>query len=214
MPSFHEVRLPTCISLEAQGGPRFYTTIMTLSSGYEKRNINWSQVRAEYDIGYAIKTPEVMAELRAFFYARRGRAYGFRFKDHGDYLLERQKIGDTDGSTSEFQIYKRYSSAGVDYDRNLYKIVSNADAETDLSVWVDGSLLTEGGGDTGYTVNRNLGIITIGAIHASTIGKDIEVRCEFDNAVRFDTDHFNVTLVTKNIQSCTSLPLVEVRDIS
>jgi uncharacterized protein (TIGR02217 family) len=52
-----------------------------------------------------------MDELTAFFYARRGPAYGFRFKDWNDYLLTQEVIAHGDGATTVFQITKTYTSA-------------------------------------------------------------------------------------------------------
>ncbi len=155
MTSFHEVRFPVLVSYGANGGPKFNTTVLTLSSGYEKRNINWSQVRGEYDVAFGIKTEEEMNAVREFFYARRGKAYGFRYKDWTDFNLERQSIGMTDGETDTYQVYKRYTSAGINYDRNIQKVVSNADAVTDLRVWVGSTLMVEGAGAGEYTVDRN-----------------------------------------------------------
>ena len=48
--AFHEVQFPTSISMGAVGGPRFSTTITTLSGGTEQRNINWKQSRGEWDV--------------------------------------------------------------------------------------------------------------------------------------------------------------------
>jgi len=111
--TFQNIRFPTDISYGATGGPKFNTTVLTLSSGHEKRNINWSSVRCEYDVAYGIKTQSQMDDVRDFFYARRGRAYGFRFRDWSDYELVRQSIGSTDTATQTFQVYKRYTNNSV-----------------------------------------------------------------------------------------------------
>lgn len=107
---FHEVRFPTDISYGSNGGPGFLTNILELASGHEQRNIEWSLAKAKYDVQYGIKTREQMQDVLDFFYARRGRGYGFRFKDWMDYQIPRQQIG-TMGSTqnvSTLQVFKRY----------------------------------------------------------------------------------------------------------
>ena len=90
---FDEVRLPTNIEIGAQGGPQFNTTIIALSSGFEKRNINWADSKGTWDIGYSIRYKEDLDIVIQFFYARRGRANGFRFKDWSDFELPQQLIG-------------------------------------------------------------------------------------------------------------------------
>ncbi len=72
---FHDVRFPDAIARGATGGPEYSTDIISVASGFEQRNINWQASRARYDIGTGIRTREQMAEVIAFFRARKGRAY-------------------------------------------------------------------------------------------------------------------------------------------
>ena len=91
--TFHDTRLPVDIERGALGGPGFKTTISPLGSGKEQRNIDWSRIRSEFDIGYGLmEQNSVLLEatidsLHAFFYAREGRAHTFRFKDWADYRI-------------------------------------------------------------------------------------------------------------------------------
>lgn len=212
--AFQEVRFPTDIAYGARGGPKFNTIVLTLTNGHEQRNKNWSLVRHEYNVGQRIKTQTQIDTLRDFFYARNGRADGFRFRDWSDYTLDRQVIGTTDGSTQTFQIYKRYTNNSVNYDRDLTKIVADVDTvATLLSVWVGGSPITEGAGAGEFTIDRNTGIITLGSTLYAASGDDVEVECEFDVPVRFDTDHFDVEIDNFSSQSWSGIPIVEIRDI-
>lgn len=163
MVSFHSVRLPEDVEKGAQGGPMFHTSILTLSSGFEKRNADWSRTRATYDIAYGIQDKENAHAVLEFFYARYGRLYGFRFKDWGDYELGKlttqggftetpQSIGVGDAVTTAYQIYKRYSSGGFNFDRKITRPVSGT-----WNVYVEGVLQTE---TTHYTINYDTGIIT------------------------------------------------------
>jgi uncharacterized protein (TIGR02217 family) len=187
----------------------FKTTILELSSGREKRNIDWSKVRASYDALHGIKTHEDMDAIRAFFYARQGRAYGFRFKDWGDFEISQQSIGTTDTSTTDFQIFKRYTSGSVNYDRDITKPV-----EGTVEVWVNSVSIEEGVGGSNFQVDTTTGIITLGSTLAATTGQTVEVDCQFDVPVRFDTDHFAPSHDFYNIESWESIPLLEVRDIT
>jgi uncharacterized protein (TIGR02217 family) len=56
--------------IRRDGGPKFSTNVIILSSGYESRNQNWALARAEYDISTGIKTKADMDAVIAFFYAR------------------------------------------------------------------------------------------------------------------------------------------------
>mgnify|MGYP005839197101 CR=1 FL=1 len=210
--AFHEVRLPDFIERGAQGGPGFSTTIISLSSGFERRNIDWSQTRQSWDIGYGILGEDnTAAEFRIskileFFYAREGRAHGFRFKDWTDHKIARQSIGLTDGSNATFAIFKRYTSGGIDYDRAVKKIVSGT-----VSLWVNNTAITEGAGAGEFSINLNTGIITLGATLAATTTQDVEVECEFDIPVRFDIDKMELNVFLADASSIPNITLVELR---
>lgn len=200
--AFDEVRLPGCIERGAQGGPGFKTTIITLSSGFEKRNQDWSETRGSWDIGYGIKTIPDLNDIIKFFYARRGRARGFRFKDWSDYIMQKQAIGIGDGVNDDYQIFKRYTSGGQDYDRVLTKIVTGSEL-----VYVN-DVLQPGGN---YTIDYNTGLITFGAMHIPTVGLIVSVSAEFDVPVRFDIDKLNITMQQFDQGAVPQITLVELK---
>lgn len=210
--AFHETRLPEEVERGAQGGPGFNTTVIVLSSGFERRNINWEHARQRWDVGYGVMERDGgvndrdFAEVLAFFYAREGRAHGFRFKDWSDFELARQAIGVTDGSNDEFQVFKRYTSGGITHDRTLRKLVSGT-----LTVWVDDVEISEGAGTSQYEVDLNTGLVTLGSTLAAQSGTDVEVEVEFDVPVRFDVDQLELSVLLYNAASVPSLPIVEIR---
>ena len=83
--AFHEVRFPDNISRGARGGPERRTQIVEMASGDEERNGSWADSRRRYDASYGIRKADDLAAVIAFFEARRGRLYGFRWKDWADY---------------------------------------------------------------------------------------------------------------------------------
>ena len=198
---FDEVRLPDDVERGATGGPMFKTTVITLSSGHEKRNQDWAETRGEWDIGYGIQTKENMTDVIKFFYARRGRARGFRFKDWSDFEMEKQAIGVGDSVNAIFQIYKRYTSGSVDYDRVLNKIVADT-----IEVYVNNVLQAA----NRYTINLNTGIITFlpGFIPGPV---PVAAACEFDVPVRFDTDKLGVSMQTFDAGSIPQINVVELK---
>lgn len=204
MASFHEVRFPDDISYGAVGGPGFNTTVLTLSSGYEKRNMNWELQRSQYNVAHGLRTVEDAQQVLDFFYGRRGRAYGFRYKDWLDYELSRQSIGTGNGSNKVFQAFKLYDADVNPYSRTLNKLVDGT-----VRVWVNNVERSIGTGSTNFSVDINTGLVTF--VTAPTNGYTVEMQCEFDVPVRFDTDLSQFNYEAFNTASWTSITLVEVR---
>jgi uncharacterized protein (TIGR02217 family) len=212
MSSFHDVRFPTAISYGSSGGPMFSTTIMALNSGFERRNINWSKVRASYEAVHGVKSSEDMEEILAFFYARMGRAYSFRFKDWADYNTGLQLIGLGDGEKTKFQITKSYNSGGYQYFRDITKIVYQDDDGEPLNTLENVTVgETPQEMDTDFTLDPNTGIITFAVPPAEGVAVRIE-NAEFDVHVRFDTDHLNAVHDFWETQTWPSIPLVEIKE--
>lgn len=214
----HEVRLPDDIERGAVGGPQFKTVVHESDTGFEQRDIKWAQARGSWDISYglmAIEDPAtlktVLPDIVEFFRAREGRAHSFRFKDWADFKIgdpddpasNNQAIGIGDNLEVDFQIFKRYSSGGVDYDRTIYKIVSGT-----LTVFLDGVLQVEGGGND-YTVDLNTGVITFNVTPPTN--DVISVACEFDVLVRFGSDKLDLSVETFNSGSVPAIEIVELR---
>lgn len=207
--AFHDERFPVNIARGARGGPRRRTQVVELSSGFEERNASWADSRREYDIGYGLRNADDLQEAVAFWEARLGQLYGFRFKDWSDYkscLPSRvpdardQLLGAGTGSATQFQLRKGYGAAQHVYWRNITRPVIG-------SVRVS---LGEVEQFTGFTVDHTTGIVTF----ASAPGAGVEVRAgfEFDVPVRFAADMIDVTLSIERTGSIQSIPLIELRD--
>lgn len=195
--NFHNVRFPEDVSYGSSGGPGFKTAILELSSGHEQRNIEWSLARASYDASYGIKTREQMEDVLDFFYARRGMAYGFRFKDWMDFQIPRQIMGVGTGVDDDLQVFKRYEPlTSYGYSRPILKIVPSS-----VSVWADNVI------QDATRVDLDSGLIDTRGL----IGQTIEVACEFDVPVRFGTDEVKINHDDWELMSWPSIPLVELR---
>lgn len=186
----------------------FNTTVLELASGYEKRNINWSKVKARYNVMHGVKKPSQMTELLNFFYARYGRAYSFPFYDHKDHDITNQVIGEGDGTTQVFQLIKTYSSGGHSYERLITKIKP----DTISGVTVGGVPREYNSvAANGYSVNNLTGEITF--VTAPGDGAEIVVgACEFYVHVRFDSDFMDIQLVTWDAETWADIFLVEVKE--
>lgn len=209
MLSFHEALFPVNISYGSSGGPKFKTTVFTSDAGYEQRNVDWAYPKAEYDVSHAIKTQEQMDELTAFFFARHGRAFGFRYKDWNDYKLENASMIGTGETT--VQITKTYVSTQTEsgetytFVRSIYKPAWG----TIIGVTVDGVAQVEA---TDFTINSTNGIMTFAVAPAQDAVITI-ASGEFHVPVRFDTDHLDSSHEGWMTQTWQSIPLIEDRNV-
>lgn len=148
-------RLPEDMSFDAQIGPMYSTDVVAVASGYEKRNQNWSEARLRMDVGF-IRTQAELDVLLAFFRAVKGKAIGFRVKDHSDYSASTAhgRIGVAavgDGTPGPFQLVKRYTDLGGNTtDRVIKKPVI-------VAVYRAGVLKTI---TTHYTIDMITGLVT------------------------------------------------------
>lgn len=204
--SFHDVRFPEQIALGATGGPTWSTQIITTASGAEQRNAAWAQARGRWNVDTGLRSRADLQVLLAFFRARRGRAYGFRFQDWSDFVLDRAPIATTNGSATSFQIVKTYVSGPASIARSIARPVAGT-----VRCWVDGIERNLGTGAAQFQVNTSTGIITIGSSLAALAAKPVEVQCEFDVPARFDTDDIEVSLRTYHSGEWADIPIIEVR---
>ncbi|MEZ5726361.1 MAG: DUF2460 domain-containing protein [Paracoccaceae bacterium] len=206
--AFHEVRFPENISRGARGGPERRTQIVELASGDEERNASWANSRRRYDVSYGIRRADDLAAVVAFFEARNGRLYGFRFKDWADHRSclpsqapspTDQQIGTGDGVATAFQLAKRYTSGGQSWTRTISKPVAGT-----VQIALNG--VSQG---SGWSVDHKTGLISFDT--APSTGIAITAGYEFDVPVRFDSDVLDVTLDIERLGSITSIPLLEIR---
>jgi uncharacterized protein (TIGR02217 family) len=210
--NFHEVRFPAGISLGAVGGPERKTEIVTLGSGFEQRNARWADSRRRYDAGYGVKTIDELHQVIEFFEERRGRLFGFRWKDWLDYkscpplatptALD-QEIGFGDGVKTIFQLTKRYGSAFAPYLRTIVKPSLGS-----VRIAIDGEILPEG---EDWSADHTTGRITFRPDRAPAVGKRITTGFEFDTPVRFDDDQLSISLDSLCSGSIPKIPIVELR---
>ncbi len=208
--SFHEVRFPANLSFGSTGGPERRTQVVTLANGFEERNTPWAHSRRRYDAGLGLRSLDDVAELIAFFEARRGRLHGFRWKDWADYRSGRpsapvtsldQLIGTGDGAQRVFQLAKTYDPDGVPYRRPIAKPVL-------------GTVLVALAGDdkvetVEFSVDCTTGAITFAV--PPDIGVPVTAGFEFDVPARFDADLIQVSVASFRAGDVPQVPVVEVR---
>ena len=213
--AFHEVLFPLDIALKSAGGPERRTEIVALGSGREERNTRWAHSRRRYDAGYGIKTLDALGAVVAFFEERRGRLYGFRWRDRLDHASAAsgvsgvsvsptdQVIGTGDGAADTFQLVKTYGGIYAPYQRPIVKAVPGS-----VRVAVAGSEVEEG---TAFTCDTATGVVTFLPGHGPSMGQAVTAGFLFDVPVRFDTDYLEVDLSAFAAGAIPKIPLLEIK---
>jgi uncharacterized protein (TIGR02217 family) len=207
---FHEIRFPASLSFGSVGGPERRTEVVTLANGFEERNTPWAHSRRHYDAGVSLRSLDDVEALIAFFEARRGQLFGFRWKDWSDYkscvpsktpsALD-QIIGVGDGVRLAFTLAKTYQSGQENYTRPIAKPVLGT-----VLVAIAGDPKVE---TLEFSVDTVSG--TIAFPTPPDPGVVITAGFEFDVPVRFDTDRIQTSVESFTAGSVPSVPVVELR---
>ncbi|MDQ0317828.1 DUF2460 domain-containing protein [Amorphus orientalis] len=210
--AFHEALFPLAVAFGATGGPERRTEIIVLGSGHEERNSRWADSRRRYDAGAGIRSLDDLYAVTAFFEERRGRLYGFRYRDPVDHRSGApgaelhptdQRIGIGDGATAGFQLVKTYGSVHAPWTRTIAKPVGES-----VRVAVAGAEVTAG---VAFTVDAGTGLVTFYPGYVPAVGQAVTAGFRFDVPVRFDTDRLEVSLTAFSAGSLPSVPIVEIR---
>jgi len=208
--NFHEVRFPASLSFGSLGGPERRTEVVTLANGFEERNTPWAHSRRRYDAGVGMRSLDDVEAMVAFFEARQGQLYGFRWKDWSDFrsckasgevTFQDQIIGQGNGVQTEWPLIKTYASGGYDYARPVKKPVLGT-----VLVGFDGIVLQE---DVDWEIDLNAGVVSFG--EAPDAGVEITAGYEFDVPVRFAVDAIQTSVASFQAGDVPSVPVVEVR---
>jgi uncharacterized protein (TIGR02217 family) len=173
--------------------------VVATGAGHEKRNVNWAEARGRWDVASGLKKQAQIDELIAFFRARRGKAYGFRFKDWTDYKAAGQLLGTGDDAQAQFQLVKHYPSGSVIEVRTITKPVAGT-----VKAYLDGAEQL-----SGWSVDTTTGLVTFST--APALDVEVTADFEFDVPVRFDTDHMAMTIETYRLRNWQQIRVVELR---
>lgn len=210
MNGFHEVRFPLDVSTQARGGPERVTEIVVTSSGREQRNARRAHARRRYEAGYGVKSATSLSQVLAFFEERRGRLYGFRWRDRSDYKscaptqeispLD-QKIGTGDGVMRCFPLIKTYGQDFAPYQRRIVKPVSGSVRMAVGGVECDKSF---------FDADSSTGLVSFHIDHVPPQGAAITAGYLFDVPVRFDTDYLEIDYAAFGTGGIPKIPLIEI----
>ncbi|MEM1035738.1 MAG: DUF2460 domain-containing protein [Pseudomonadota bacterium] len=200
MSGFHDVRFPLALAAGARGGPGRRTEVLTLASGREVRGASWAGSRRRWDVGGAVDTLSKLHDVIAFFEARQGRLYAFRFRDPMDFssagpgadvsALD-QVLGEGDDAQVRFGLRKAYG--------DVLRAIGFPLIET-VRVAVDGVEVLN------WTIED--GEIVFDA--PPSAGAGVTAGFEFDCAVRFESDRLEGVVEAFDIGRAVKIGLVEV----
>lgn len=211
MTDFHEIRFPLDIARGARGGPERLTQIVTLASGREIRNSRWAHSRRRYDAGVGVRTLDALAAVVAFFEERRGRLYGFRWRDQLDWkscppsqkpTATDQTIGIGDGVTASFQLCKDYGAGHAIYRRPITK-----PWQGEVLIAVNGIAQPQ---PLNVACDPATGLVTFAAGHVPPPGAAVTAGFLFDVPVRFDIDAIEVDLSAFEAGEIPKIPIIEI----
>ncbi|UIJ70631.1 DUF2460 domain-containing protein [Aurantimonas sp. HBX-1] len=206
--AFDEVRFPLRLSFGTSGGPGRRVEIVRLSTGFEHRNLRHRHSVRRYDAGSGLRSLADLAEVLAFFEARRGRLTGFRFRDPLDWHTAPygapagafdQLLGIGDGVTTRFSLRKIYGEGEAAYHRPIEKPVAGT-----VTVAVDGVEVA-----AGFAIDTVSGSVTFAAPPGA--GAAVTAGFAFDVPVRFDVEQLSVNVAAFEAGDIPSIPLIEIR---
>lgn len=191
MQNFHNITLPHFISIHAKGGPHFSTACAISASGREIRKAERSCSIQHYIISDCRLSKEEFLEFNSFFRARYGKQYGFRMRDHIDFVIKNQTIKPEGYETTEIAIYKLYHDDIIPYKRRITKLCP-----------ISSSINIEG------KIDYENGIIKV----PKPIEQDTEIilNAFFDVAVRFMSDSFQYHLHIDGSIIIDNLEMIEI----
>lgn len=205
--SFDDVTFPIEIGRDAEVSAEFSTNVITLLSGHERRNSDWSDARLAYDVSPGVRSEEDLATLLGFFRARRGPAVAFRFADPFDDSSNAmtgapsaldQRLGVGDGVRTRFALIKTYGAGASAQVRRITRVRPET-----IAVAVDGIAATA------WQLN-NAGEIEFDTAPLS--GSTITAGFRFDVPVRFADDRLAVNRATFGAGEMPSILLLEVKE--
>lgn len=177
--SFLEQRFPDYVSPGAVSSLDRPVDVITLRSGFERRNAVRAHSLRKYNVAIGIHDINQLYDVVDFWEAVEGALYGFRFKDWSDFKsckpLETPSSLDQamhQVSSTVYQLQKVYGTGGQTTTRSIVKPLSGTIVASD-----NGSNLVEG---SDFIVDTTTGLVYFGfEPTAPRAGFEFDVPCRF-----------------------------------
>jgi uncharacterized protein (TIGR02217 family) len=208
--AFHDVTLPDEFQYGSQAGAGFSTIVQQTASGHEVRVARQAQAIHRLSLRSELQSATQAKTLKAFALARRGSLHSFKIKDWSDYTSNAdgesaattldQIIGTGDGTTTTFQLVKRYEVTGPnEYIRTITlpmagTVVAALDGITTTAFTVSGT------GQVIFSSAPGNGVVITAGFQFHV---PVRFTLEVDRWTRLQADAFNVW----------SLPSLDVQEV-
>lgn len=222
MSRFQDVYLSSkIVGYPTRVAPRFSTDIAESDSGSEQSNQHWEHPLRSIIIPEGVRDHETFEALKDHWLIMRGPHYTFPFRDPTDFAsvpLVKVNVAPTisrtdqnlspavaDGNNRFFQLTKRYTRSGVNYDRVIrYPVVSS------ILIGVNGVDPLALSPALTATVDRESGVVEFDS--PPPAAATMKWGGYFDLQVRFEADDvFDGIMRTYQVSGFADIPLKEVR---
>ena len=184
---YADVILPNRIISAGARGKQVRNNNRTLASnGTQQVNVNWARTLRQYELGVVPLSVADWQTIEGLFEVTEGGAFGFLLQDPKDTKALITEGVATALTSTTFQLYKKYTSAGSTRTKNR-KITRPIAAGFDIKV--SGVSLTV---TTQYTLNTVTGVVTIASAPAAA---NITWSGSFYVPVHFASDEIDWELV-------------------
>lgn len=184
---YSDVILPNSIISAGARGKQMRNNNRTLASNGEQQiNVNWARTLRQYELGVVPLSVANWQTLEGLFEVTEGGAFGFLMQDPKDTKALITEGVATSLTSTTFQLYKTYTSAGSTRTKTR-KITRPIAAGFDIKV--SGVSLTV---TTQYTLDATTGIVTIASAPAAA---NITWAGSFYVPVHFASDEIDWELV-------------------
>lgn len=212
----------TIVGYPVDVAPLFSTQLTLVDSGAEQVNQRWRHPLRDISIPQGVRDQDTANALLDHWLLMAGPARTFPWRDPTDFAsialqkvnhvptspaiaLDDCPLGTGDGVTTEFQLVKRYTRGGNNYDRDIhFPIVST------VLIGVDGVAPGAFSPPLSATVSRPGGVVTFNS--APPLGAVLTAGFLFDLQVRFESDDtYRGIMRTFGVSGFADVPLKEVR---
>lgn len=204
------VPFPPRLAYGLECDPEWEVRIASTISGFESRNLDWSNAKHRYDASFAIRSATDHQEIREHFHMARGPFHTWPLLDPLDHdvLVTQGVATDSDeASDAAFQLCKQYGTGGFAYKRKITRPLPGA------LIYVGGVLKTEG---VDYTLDDETGLLVYP--NTDVVAADITWSGQFYVPCRYDTTKLPVRIQTRGgagmeyMVSSEGIPICEVRE--
>lgn len=179
--------LEPTISYGWSGGPEFKTRIVPLrKSRRNRRNGDWSQPKHRFTAPYQHLSNDAYRAIKKMHLVCRGQLHTFLFRDELDFEATNEPFGVGDGTTKSFQLSKRSTVDGIDYDRTVHALYQPDPDTLGAAVEVVPIITIDGTPTTAFTLDPDTGEVVFDSAPAE--GAVLRWSGKFSLWVRFAQD--------------------------